>query len=216
MRRIDTIFVHCSATRPDWMARSTAEAKRDEIDRWHKERGFKSPSGIHIGYHYVIDRDGVIVEGRPVSEVGAHAKGHNVGSIGICLVGGHGSNENDKFIDHYTPNQAVALHNLIDRLKREYPTITKVRGHNEVAAKACPGFNVARWMAAKPERTVAQSTTMQAGAVQIVSGVGSGIGALAMLDGYAQLAAIGFVAVVVVSAMWIMRERLRQWARGVR
>ena len=41
-----------------------------------------------IGYHYVIKRNGLVEAGRPVSISGAHAKGHNADSIGICLVGG--------------------------------------------------------------------------------------------------------------------------------
>ena len=215
MRPIDTIFVHCSATRPDWMAGQSAEAKRDEIDRWHKQRGFKSITGVHIGYHYVIDRDGIIVAGRPVDEIGAHVKGHNTGSIGICLIGGHGSNENDRFTDHYTANQAVSLHNLIDRLRAEHPGIKQVRGHNEVAAKACPGFNVARWSAGRPPRTVTESTTMRASAVQVGTAASGAVAAVGALDGMAQLVAIGGAVIVLLAALWIMRERLRQWARGI-
>lgn len=211
MRPIDTIFVHCSATRPDWMARSTAEAKRDEIDRWHKQLGWKG-----IGYHYIIDRDGIIVAGRPVEQVGAHVKGHNIGSIGVCLIGGHGSNENDRFTDHYTANQAVSLHNLIDRLRAEHPGIKQVRGHNEVAAKACPGFNVARWSAGRSPRTVTQSTTVRASAVQIGTAATGAVAAVGGLHGTAQLVAIGGAVIVLLAAMWILRERLRQWARGIR
>ena len=55
-RTINEIFVHCSATRRDWMSDQSAEAKRDEIDRWHRQRGWKG-----FGYHYLIDRDGTVV-----------------------------------------------------------------------------------------------------------------------------------------------------------
>lgn len=211
MRQIHTIFVHCSATRPDWMDGQGAQRKRDEIDRWHKQNGWSG-----IGYHFVIDRDGEIAAGRPVDQVGAHVKGHNTNSIGVCLIGGFGSNENDRFTDHYTSDQAVALRNLIDRLKREYPSIKHVRGHNEVAAKACPGFNVARWMEAKPPRTVAQSTTMQASAVQVGTAASGAVAAVGALDGVAQVVAIAGALIVCAAALWIMRERLRQWARGHR
>jgi len=67
------------------------------------------------------------------------------------------------------------------------------------------------------ERTnAAQSTTMQAGAVQIVSGAGAGIAAVGSLDGTAQIVALAFAGVVMLAALWIMRERLRKWADGDR
>ena len=69
----------------------------------------------------------------------------------------------------------------------------------------------------KPDRkSVTQSTTVQASAVQIVSGAGAGVSALGMLDGTAQIVALVVAGVVVVSALWIMRERLRKWAEGDR
>jgi hypothetical protein len=52
--------------------------------------------------------------------------------------------------------------------------------------------------------------------VQIVSGAGAGIAAIGALDGTAQIVAMVFAGVVVVSALWIMRQRLRRWADGDR
>ncbi|MBD3369876.1 hypothetical protein GF402_05875 [Candidatus Fermentibacteria bacterium] len=45
-----------------------------------------------VGYHFVIgngtySRDGELEEGRPLEAVGAHARGHNDRSVGVCLVG---------------------------------------------------------------------------------------------------------------------------------
>ena len=69
----------------------------------------------------------------------------------------------------------------------------------------------------KPDRkSVAQSSTVQASAVQIVSGAGAGVSALGMLDGTAQIVALVVAGVVVVSALWIMRERIKHWSQGVR
>ena len=65
-----------------------------------------------------------------------------------------------------------------------------------------------------PRTNAAQSTTMQAGAVQIVSGAGAGIAAVGSLDGTAQIVALAFAGVVILAALWIMRERLRKWADG--
>jgi len=207
---VTAVFVHCSATRPEWLAGSPLSEKIKEFTRWHRAKGWGT-----IGYHHVIDRDGTVGKGRDESLPGAHVAGHNTGSIGICLVGGHGSNENDDFLDHYTPAQEAALRALIEDIKTR-AAITKVRGHNEVAAKACPGFNVKRWFAKKPPRpALTESTTMQAGAVQILSGAGAGVTAIGALEGYAQLAIIGLAVIVMLAAAWIMRERLRKWAREV-
>ena len=205
---VTTIFVHCSATQPDWMENEPLSAKVAEITRWHKKRGWGT-----IGYHWIIDRDGEIAKGRDEGIHGAHVAGHNTGSIGICLIGGHGSNENDRFSEHYTPEQDMKLRELISQIQ-ERTTIKAVRGHNEVAAKACPGFNVKRWIDGKPAKPkLTESTTMQASAIQIASGAGAAATAIGALDGYAQLAVIGLAFVVIVAGAWIMRERIRKWAR---
>lgn len=62
----------------------------------------------------------------------------------------------------------------------------------------------------------AQSTTVQASALQIVSGAGAGIAALGSLSGTAQIVALGFAGIIILAAIWIMRERLRKWAKGDR
>ena len=77
MRNIDSIIVHCSATKAGQDFTAT------DIDRWHRERGFNG-----IGYHYVICLDGKLEKGRDVALVGAHCKGWNERSIGICYIGG--------------------------------------------------------------------------------------------------------------------------------
>lgn len=64
--------------------------------------------------------------------------------------------------------------------------------------------------------TVAQSTTVQASAVQIASGAGAGIAAVGALDGTAQVVALAFAGVVVLAALWIMRERIKKWSEGIR
>lgn len=141
MRDIDTIVIHCSATRPNWWAMERSDDKVDEIRRWHmEERGWSD-----IGYHYVIDRNGDIVEGRPVERTGAHARGYNKGSIGICLLGGHGSSAEDRFEDNFTNLQGESLKELIEELDVEYD-IKDIIGHNQVSSKSCPGFEVPAWL----------------------------------------------------------------------
>jgi len=143
MRALNEIIIHCSATRADWMRGAKTSAKVAEIKLWHtRDRGWKD-----IGYHYLIDRDGTLAAGRPVGQVGAHVQGRNAGTIGVCLIGGHGSSEKDQFGDHFTPAQDKMLRKLLADLMREHPTITKISGHNQYAAKACPGFNAPSWYA---------------------------------------------------------------------
>jgi len=150
MRTLTEIIIHCTATRPDWSVKRTTTQKVAEVRRWHvEERGWKD-----IGYHYLIDRNGFVAKGRPLEQVGAHTQGKNTNTVGIALFGGHGSASNDKFADNYTPEQDKALRALIAQLRADYPAIKVVSGHNQYAAKACPGFNVPTWYAAKQPQPV--------------------------------------------------------------
>ncbi len=140
MRELNEIIVHCSATRPEWMVGRPVNEAVEEIRRWHREKGWRD-----IGYHFVIDRAGNVGIGRALGEIGAHVKGHNTGTIGICLLGGHGAAATDRFSDHFTSAQDKALRDLIGILNAEHPTIQKISGHNEYANKGCPSFQVAGW-----------------------------------------------------------------------
>ncbi len=141
MRSINEIFIHCSATKANWMESSTCDQKTAEIRRWHtEERGWSD-----IGYHFVIDRSGDVCAGRPVNIAGAHAKDHNRNSVGICLVGGFGSDASDGFDENFTGKQRKALCKLLDSLTNDHSG-AKIRGHNEVSAKACPGFSVPKFL----------------------------------------------------------------------
>lgn len=213
MRKINEIIIHAAATRPSWMEGKSVEAKRDEIKRWHiEENGWRT-----IGYHYVIDRNGQVATGRSLEEQGAHTQGHNANSIGICLIGGHGSSANDAFSAHYTDEQDQALRVLIDSLQVRFPAITKISGHNDyTAAKACPGFKVGRWLANKPpQKPLAASTTLQASAVQVGSGLGGVWAAITQLDGTDRTIALVFLGVIILAGLWVARERIKKWAMGV-
>ena len=77
--------------------------------------------------------------GRQLQRVGAHCKGHNANSIGVCYIGGLSKDGKPK--DTRTAAQKKALMELVSKLRQEYPLAT-VHGHNEFAAKACPCFDV--------------------------------------------------------------------------
>ena len=146
---IDAIVIHCSATREGQDVRAA------DIDKWHKERGFAM-----IGYNYVIDLDGTVELGRPLTRDGAHCntagtsgKSYNKHSIGICYVGGLDKYGRAK--DTRTAAQKRALAALVYRLLKEYP-ITDVLGHRDASPdrngdgtissnewiKECPCFDV--------------------------------------------------------------------------
>lgn len=140
MRKITGIIIHCTATRADWWAEKRTSQKVAEIKRWHiQDRGWSD-----IGYHYLIDRDGTVANGRAIGRDGAHVQGHNTGTIGISLFGGYGSAETDAFLANFTPAQELALRRLITELQSVYGKVP-VSGHNQYAAKACPGFNAPLW-----------------------------------------------------------------------
>jgi len=128
--KIEKIIIHCSATREG------RDFTVDDIDKWHKARGW-----ICVGYHYVIRLDGAIEKGRDDNKGGAHAKGHNKNSIGICYIGGLDKNGDAK--DTRTDAQKEALRFLVDFLLKNNDA--DVIGHNEVSNKACPCFNVKEW-----------------------------------------------------------------------
>lgn len=211
MRKLTEIIVHTAAVRPDWMAGRTVDDKVKEIRLWHtRDNGWSD-----IGYHYVIDRDGTVGTGRPLAKAGAHTRGRNSNTVGVCLVGGRGGSENDNFSDHYTKAQEVALRNLISSLKQTYPSIKTVSGHNQYAAKACPCFNVPNWYADKPNRTFKlQSSTIQAGSLAtggIVTAAGTAVGGLSE---NAQLIVVGALCIAGLAVLYMMKERFKKWDSG--
>ncbi|TNE59407.1 MAG: lysozyme [Alphaproteobacteria bacterium] len=130
-RKIDRLILHCSATPP------TMDIGAREIRRWHLARGWSD-----IGYHYVIRRDGEVEPGRAEAVIGAHTRGFNHGSLGICLVGG--LTEEGMALFNFTDAQMIALKALLKELLARYEGAT-LHGHNEFADKACPCFDVAVW-----------------------------------------------------------------------
>ena len=128
MREIKKIIVHCADT-PEGRDVRTAEIKR-----WHtEERGWSD-----IGYHWVVELDGSLHAGRPEEVSGAHCKGHNSDSIGICYVGGSDASGNPK--DTRTEAQKEALKELIVGLLDRYSD-AEVFGHRDFSEKACPSFD---------------------------------------------------------------------------
>jgi len=146
---IDAIVIHCSATKEG------QNIKAADIDRWHREQGWAM-----IGYNYVIDLDGTVETGRPLTMTGAHLKekgfsgrSYNQHSIGICYVGGLDKKGRAK--DTRTKKQKKAMHALVNELVMKYP-IVEIIGHRDASPdtngdgkitpnewiKSCPCFDV--------------------------------------------------------------------------
>lgn len=128
----EAIFVHCSATK------ASMNVGLREIRQWHKEQGW-----LDVGYHFIIRRDGTIEEGRPVDVVGSHVKDWNSKSVGVCLVGG--IDDKGKFEANFTPAQMQSLKEKLADLKDMYPDAV-IKAHHDCAPKACPSFNLSRWL----------------------------------------------------------------------
>lgn len=137
MRAINELILHCSATK------ASQDIGAKEIRNWH----VNGNKWYDIGYHYVIKRDGTLEKGRDDTKIGAHCSGHNAHSIGICLVGG--LNEQGKVEDNFNKEQFDTLSTLIKDLRNKYETSSNhvfIEGHNTYAAKACPVFDVTKFL----------------------------------------------------------------------
>jgi len=128
MRKINLIVWHCSATPP------SMDIGAEKIREWHVDVNGWSD----IGYHWIIRRDGTVDKGRDESRSGAHAKGFNANSIGVCLVGGVDSRQNPE--SNFTRAQYEAAFALKDDLDARYSGVEH-KGHNELSTKACPSLN---------------------------------------------------------------------------
>ena len=151
---IDTIVIHCSAT-PEGK-----DVRAADIDKMHRARGFKM-----IGYHYVIDLDGNIEQGRPLTMNGAHCekpgfsgRPYNQHSIGICYIGGLEATRDKKGNiiaakdakgheipkDTRTDAQKLALQALVANLTMQYP-ITEIIGHRDASPDLNGDGKISKW-----------------------------------------------------------------------
>jgi|TARA_R110000796_G_scaffold901_1_gene3397 hypothetical protein len=129
MRDIEYIAIHCAATKP------SMDVPIERVKKWHLKRGWTD-----IGYHYYITRDGELHKGRGLFTMGAHVRGFNLNSIGICYEGG--INEEGEPEDNRTPEQKDTLLKLISILKFVFMGAV-VQGHRDFpnVNKACPSFD---------------------------------------------------------------------------
>jgi len=123
--KIKFLIVHCSDTD------NNENISAADIHKMHLNFGWNG-----IGYHKVVLRSGVVENGRPEYWIGAHVKGKNEISLGVCLIG------RDKF----TKKQFTSLEKILRKWKISYPKATII-GHCDTGktTKTCPNFDVKTW-----------------------------------------------------------------------
>lgn len=100
----------------------------EDVHRWHLSNGW-----VGIGYHFLVRKDGSVWRGRPENWVGAHAKGANEFSVGVCFEGSYETKETEM-----PAAQIQAGRELVAYLMLQYPGAA-VKRHSDYCATDCPG-----------------------------------------------------------------------------
>jgi N-acetylmuramoyl-L-alanine amidase len=134
MRHIKYIVVHCTAT--------PTATTIDSMKRfWKDVKGW----GDTPGYHYVIKRNGEIVQllDENINSNGVYM--HNSECLNISYIGG--IDKDGKPVDNRTPQQKQAMFDLVVKLLGKYKRADAL-GHRDFANvhKACPCFDVKEWL----------------------------------------------------------------------
>lgn len=122
---IKLLVIHCSDTDDDKHLNAL------DIHKMHISFGWDG-----IGYHKIICRSGKVENGRPEYWIGAHVKGKNDISLGVCLIGRN----------NFTSKQFTALEEVLRSWKLLFPK-AEIVGHCDTGdtIKTCPNFNVQIW-----------------------------------------------------------------------
>lgn len=133
MAKVTKVTIHITA--------SSDNATVEQIRAQHMDQGWSD-----IGYHWIVDRQGIVHAGRPESKTGAHVGGYNTGNIGISYIArGKDTDSNAPYGKYMTPAQKHGLEaKTADVLYRHNLTVKDIYGHNDFpgVAKACPCFKV--------------------------------------------------------------------------
>lgn len=146
-KQVQYLVIHCTAT-PEGRGVSSAEIRRWHTDPQPAGRGWKQ-----VGYTDMIHLDGSIErlvqnnEDANVDpwEITNGVAGYNSISRHIVYVGGTEKGNVNKSKDTRTEAQKKALEEYVKDFHQRFPNV-KIVGHNELAAKACPSFNVQAWL----------------------------------------------------------------------
>ena len=144
------LVIHCTATREG------REVSSDEIRHWHTDPVSKGGRGWkQVGYTDMIHLDGRVErlvknnedEWVDPWEITNGVAGYNSVSRHVVYVGGYAA-DGQTVKDTRTSAQGAALEKYVREFHRRHPRV-KIVGHNELAAKACPCFDVQKWLKEK-------------------------------------------------------------------
>lgn len=143
--RVQYLFIHCTATK------AGQEMTAEQIRRFHTSPKPYGRGWSRVGYTDMIHLDGRVERLAPnneddyvdFDEITYGAKRYNLISRHIVYVGG--LDKNGKPADTRTEAQRKALEEYVRQFARQYPRV-RIVGHREVAQKACPSFDVTKWL----------------------------------------------------------------------
>lgn len=146
-KKLKYLVIHCTAT-PEGREVSAADIKR-----WHTSAPPSGRGWKQVGYTDMIHLDGRVErlvnnnEDANVDpwEITNGAKGYNSVSRHIVYVGGVDANNVKKAKDTRTTSQKEAMKKYVLDFHKRFPDV-KIIGHSDVAAKACPSFDVEQWL----------------------------------------------------------------------
>lgn len=206
--------------------------------RVYSKRSLSSLNGIHPDLRRVIDRalqdgplDFAVIEGLRTKKrqeqlvaSGAsqtmnsrHLTGHAVDLLPLDPITGKGEFSWPLYDELGPAVKTAAKKEGVPIVWGGDWTSFKDGPHFELDRRA---YNDSKWstseVPAKGRTSPAQSSTVRASAVTVVSGAGSAVAAVSALDSMAQYIVLAFAGVAMLAGMWIIRERLRKWADGDR
>jgi hypothetical protein len=138
MNGVQRITVHHEGASSLGLRGQSAVARRlENIRQYHRSKG---KEWADIGYHYIIDPEGRVWEGRPIQVEGAHVAKTNDHNLGIMLMGN---------FDQHAPTSAQ-LGTLAgfarDQMLRYRVSTSRIFTHQELKSTACPGRNLQSYM----------------------------------------------------------------------
>jgi hypothetical protein len=139
MNGIRRITVHHDGMPPvDLRGDGDVRSRLEQIRRAHIAR--REGPFADIGYHYIIDPQGRVWEGRSIRYQGAHVKDNNENNLGIMLLG-HFNHQRP------TPHALAALDRFVGTQMARYNVpLARVYTHQEINPTECPGYHLQRYM----------------------------------------------------------------------
>ena len=133
MRGVKRITVHHEGHTPVWFTdQASTRARLEQVRNIHtRDRRWGD-----IGYHYIIDRAGRVIEGRPIAYQGAHVSQQNPHNVGVMLLGN---------FEKQSPSRAqlVSLQRTLKHLMLTHRVpVSRVYTHRELGPTVCPGRNL--------------------------------------------------------------------------